>query len=49
MLNNGSTKSTKIKHRLTPVSISTMSISHRFQPQLGHSDLYSQIVKNRKR
>jgi hypothetical protein len=40
--------SMKIRSRLTPVSISTLSTSKRLESHFGHNDLYSQIIKNRK-
>ncbi len=47
MINQASKKS-KVKHRLTPVSINTVPVTGKFQRELGHSDLYKKIAKARK-
>lgn len=47
-IHRASINSTKIRSRLTPVSISTLSTSKRLESHFGHNDLYSQIIKNRK-
>jgi hypothetical protein len=43
-----STNSAKIRSRLTPVSMTTLTTSKRIESHFGHNDLYSQIIKNRK-